>query len=62
MGGFQCTSNVYAGFLKGIPVVGTMSHSFVTSFKSLDDVEETVLNDIKIKERTLEYRKQLGFM
>lgn len=46
-----------AGYLKGIPVVGTMSHSFVTSYKGLDEVEEIVYNDVKIKERSLEYRR-----
>ena len=30
--GARGTSNVYAGFLYGVPVVGTMAHSFVMSF------------------------------
>ena len=36
LGGFEGTSNVLAGMKLGIPVVGTMAHSFVTSYTSLD--------------------------
>ena len=34
MVGFQATSNVLAGILYGIPLAGTMAHSFVASFES----------------------------
>lgn len=34
IGGCSSTSNVYAGKELGVPVTGTMAHSYVTSFKS----------------------------
>ncbi|XP_074295365.1 nicotinate phosphoribosyltransferase 2-like [Silene latifolia] len=43
MGGFDATSNVAAGQLFGIPLKGTHSHAFVSSFMSLDEIVEKSL-------------------
>ncbi|KAK6152732.1 hypothetical protein DH2020_012371 [Rehmannia glutinosa] len=43
MGGFDATSNVAAGKLFGIPLRGTHSHAFVSSFMSPDEITEKSL-------------------
>ncbi|KAL8528701.1 hypothetical protein ACS0TY_006233 [Phlomoides rotata] len=43
MGGFDATSNVAAGNLFGIPLRGTHSHAFVSSFMSHDEIIEKSL-------------------
>ncbi|XP_010548416.1 PREDICTED: nicotinate phosphoribosyltransferase 1 [Tarenaya hassleriana] len=44
MGGFDATSNVAAGRLFGIPIRGTHSHAFVSSFMSLDEIVDKALH------------------
>ncbi|CAN8284026.1 unnamed protein product [Cochlearia groenlandica] len=43
LGGFDATSNVAAGKLFGIPLRGTHSHAFVSSFMSTDEIVDKVL-------------------
>ncbi|KAJ4873571.1 Nicotinate phosphoribosyltransferase 1 [Raphanus sativus] len=43
LGGFDATSNVAAGRLFGIPLRGTHSHAFVSSFMSLDEIVDKAL-------------------
>uniref|UniRef100_A0A1D1Y3Y9 Nicotinate phosphoribosyltransferase n=1 Tax=Anthurium amnicola TaxID=1678845 RepID=A0A1D1Y3Y9_9ARAE len=44
MGGFDATSNVAAGRLFGIPLRGTHSHAFVSSFLSPDEIIDKALD------------------
>ncbi|KAM7252029.1 hypothetical protein ACFE04_023912 [Oxalis oulophora] len=43
LGGFDATSNVAAGMLFGIPLRGTHSHAFVSSYMSPDEIVEKSL-------------------
>ncbi|KAL9261182.1 Nicotinate phosphoribosyltransferase 2-like protein [Drosera capensis] len=46
IGGFDATSNVLAGQLFGIPLRGTHSHAFVSSFMSLDEITDKSLRSL----------------
>eukprot|EP00271_Cylindrocystis_brebissonii_P007368 TRINITY_DN20765_c0_g1_i1.p1 TRINITY_DN20765_c0_g1~~TRINITY_DN20765_c0_g1_i1.p1 ORF type:complete len:576 (-),score=118.19 TRINITY_DN20765_c0_g1_i1:897-2624(-) len=43
MGGFDATSNAKAGMLFGIPLKGTHSHAYVTSYKCFEDIQNPTL-------------------
>jgi len=63
VGGFVGTSNIQAGKMHGIPVIGTHAHAFVQAFTSLEDVEELELlnkesgNTEKFLPHVLKHRK-----
>uniref|UniRef100_A0A8C9T869 Nicotinate phosphoribosyltransferase n=1 Tax=Scleropages formosus TaxID=113540 RepID=A0A8C9T869_SCLFO len=44
IGGFNLTTNVQAGYLFGIPLAGTIGHSYITSFSSLEEAEHALLD------------------
>lgn len=41
LAGFDGSSNVYAGYLAGVPVSGTQAHSFIMSFEKEEDIEHS---------------------
>lgn len=66
LGGFDATSNVQASRAFDIGVRGTHAHSFVSSFRSLDDLRcrtvkhLTTGEDVDIVSMTLKYKHELG--
>lgn len=62
LGGFEGTSNVYAGYLHGVPVSGTQAHSFIMSFEKEEDIEfSRKLKDVDLLEASMKYRQELGW-
>jgi nicotinate phosphoribosyltransferase len=66
IGGFVATSNVQAGKLANLAVVGTHGHSYVQAYESLEEVTELTIVDthsekeICILPLVNRYRKELG--
>ncbi|MDK1031169.1 MAG: nicotinate phosphoribosyltransferase [Planctomycetia bacterium] len=66
LGGFDATSNVLASEMFGIPVKGTLAHSFVSCFLGLEDLRDKTLTDPENRERdfldiVLQCREELRF-
>mmetsp|Transcript_37355 Transcript_37355/g.33494 ORF Transcript_37355/g.33494 Transcript_37355/m.33494 type:complete len:320 (+) Transcript_37355:24-983(+) len=61
LGGFHGTSNVAAGKAYGVKTVGTLSHSYICSFDSYDDVKNRILDGKDFFEEALKIRKELGY-
>jgi len=58
LGGFIGTSNVYSGYVSGIPTMGTMAHSFVMSFEKESDIDKCrMLGDIDLLVESLKIRE-----
>ena len=62
VGGFDGSSNVYAGLLYDIPINGTIAHSFIMSFGSSSDLSEHhFIKGVDVLNRALEFREELGW-
>ena len=60
LGGFEATSNSYAGYLYNIPVTGTQAHSFIMTFTKEEDIaKQRYFKGIDILDECLKLRKEL---
>jgi nicotinate phosphoribosyltransferase len=63
LAGFEGTSNVYAGYLSGIPVSGTQAHSFIMSFEKEEDIQYSRnINGVDLLEKCKKIRNDLGWV
>lgn len=62
LAGFDATSNVYAGYLYGVPISGTHAHSFVMSYDTEEDIKDhRSVDGVDLLTKCLEYRDKLGW-
>lgn len=62
LAGFVGSSNVYAGYLSGIPISGTCAHSFIMSYEKEDDIKDSrTLDGVDLLEKSLQIREELGW-
>ena len=63
LAGFEGTSNVYAGYLAGVPVSGTQAHSFIMSFEKEEDIAHSrTLKGVDLLDKCLKIREELGWI
>lgn len=53
LGGFSGTSNVKAAQVYKIPCFGTMSHAFITSFTTIEQLNGVIINGVDLVQRAL---------
>ena len=58
LGGFDSTSNLLAGMLYNIPVIGTHAHAYVTSYVNKTQLSSPLIKGVNIYELADKYRKQ----
>lgn len=61
LGGFSGTSNVRIAEKEAVPCYGTMSHAFITSFGGLEEAPSFTVNEVDIRQKAVEIRKELGW-
>lgn len=61
IGGFDGTSNVLAGMMLGMKVMGTHAHALVSAFVGVEELPTRLIKGVDVVELALKYRRELGF-